>query len=368
MDTAELRTALEEAGLSQYQSDAYTTLLRLGSATATKVADASGVPSARIYDVLRDLEESGYVETFEGESLRVRAKDPNAVLSDLRNRASLLEEVAEEIETRWEAPEVDQHRLSVVKRFDTAFDRACDAIADAETVVQVAVTPDGFFDLREALAEAYDRGVVVQLSIHTTDASTLPDPQTFEDVATEVRHRNLPAPFLALIDRTTTCFAPHGESLNQYGVLVDDYALSHVFQWYFQTSLWEVWETVYDDRTGDLPFEYVHVRPFVRDVEPLLSEGATVRARIDGADTETGADVVLEGPVTDVQFAGSAPEDGPIPLAQLAGRVSVFVDDGGEVRSVGGWGAIVEDVEAARLIVTDVDNDTDSSSTGDGDD
>ena len=40
MNTAELRTALRNAGLSQYQAEAYVALLQLGAASATELADA----------------------------------------------------------------------------------------------------------------------------------------------------------------------------------------------------------------------------------------------------------------------------------------------------------------------------------------
>jgi len=69
MDTEDLRDALEDAGLSQYQAEAYTALLRLGTASATELADACAVPTARIYDVLRDLEGKAYIETYEQGSL-----------------------------------------------------------------------------------------------------------------------------------------------------------------------------------------------------------------------------------------------------------------------------------------------------------
>ena len=49
MDAGALRSTLEDAGLSPYQAEAYVTLLDLGAASATTVAEASGVPDPRIY-------------------------------------------------------------------------------------------------------------------------------------------------------------------------------------------------------------------------------------------------------------------------------------------------------------------------------
>lgn len=54
---------LRDLGLSSYEDRAYRALLDLGPAAATNVADASGVPEGRIYDVLDSLEARGMVRT-----------------------------------------------------------------------------------------------------------------------------------------------------------------------------------------------------------------------------------------------------------------------------------------------------------------
>ena len=355
MNTAELRAALEEAGLSQYQAEAYNTLLRLGAASATEIADACTVPTARIYDVLRDLESKGYIETYEQDSLHARARDPDEVLTDLRERATLLTDAAEEIEDRWEEPAVDTHKVSIVKRFDTVFDRAAALISNAENEVQLAVTPTQFEQLRPALRRAFDSGAIIKLSIHTDeDDEELPDSASFDGVVTEVRHRTLPTPFVALVDRTNTCFAPHAHSLNQYGVLVDDYTLTYVFHWYFLTCLWEVWDTVYSSRSASLPLDYADIRHCVREIEPLLSDGARVRVAVEGFETSTGRPTSFVGDVRDVRYSGGTSSDGALALSQLAGQVSLTVATDGDVYSVGGWGAVLEDVEATRITVREM--------------
>jgi sugar-specific transcriptional regulator TrmB len=355
MNTAELRAALEEAGLSQYQAEAYNTLLQLGAASATEIADACTVPTARIYDVLRDLEGKGYIETYEQDSLHARARDPNEVLADLRERATMLTEAAEEIEERWQEPAVDTHKVSIVKRFDTVFDRASALISEAENEVQLAVTPAQFEKLRPALRRAYDNGAIIKLSVHTDDESgPVPDVRRFDGVVTEVRNRTLPTPFVALVDRTNTCFAPHAHSLNQYGVLVDDYTLTYVFHWYFLTCLWEVWDTVYSSRSASLPLDYADIRQCVREIEPLLNEGARIRVAVDGFDTETGKPLSFVGDVTDVRYSGGTSSEGAPALSQLAGQVSLTVIADGQTYSVGGWGSVLEDVEATRITVREM--------------
>lgn len=353
MDSAELRNALEDAGLSQYQAEAYTTLLQLGSASATELADSCTVPTARIYDVLRDLETKGYIETYEQESLHARARNPASVLSHLRERASLLDDAADEIEERWEEPEVDRTKVSIVKRFDTVFGRACAAIREAEYEVQVSATLEQVAELEPALRDACANGAIVKLSIHTDprEEPTLPEPSAFEGVVTEARRRNLPAPFVTLVDRTETFFAPHAKSINQYGVLVDDYTLTYVFHWYFQTCLWEVWSPLYDSQSADPPHYYADIRHCVRDVEQLLADGVEVDVVIDGFDTESGARTKVDGRIVDVVYAGMGATSGTPSLSQLAGQVALHVETADGFVTVGGWGAVLEDVEATRIVV-----------------
>jgi len=112
MDDDELTEVLEDAGLSPYQSEAYVALLGLGTASATDIADACDVPDPRIYDVLRDLESKGYIETFQQDSLTARAHDPKDVLENLRSQSSRYLEAAEDIEERWNQPEITDHEVS----------------------------------------------------------------------------------------------------------------------------------------------------------------------------------------------------------------------------------------------------------------
>jgi sugar-specific transcriptional regulator TrmB len=355
MDTEDLRDALEDAGLSQYQAEAYTALLRLGTASATELADACAVPTARIYDVLRDLEGKGYIETYEQGSLHARARDPEEVLDDLRDRASLFSEAADEIEDRWEAPAVDPHKVSIVKRFDTVTGRAKRAISEAENEVQVSATPEQFRELREALVTAVDNGAIVKLSLHGPEETAGLPTDDLPGAVTEARFRDMPTPFVALIDRTKTCFAPHARSVNQYGVLVDDYTLTYVFHWYFLTCLWEVWETVYATQTEEPPLTYADVRRCVRDVEPLLIDDRRVTVRVDGFEIETGDTVSFEGSLVGVDYSGERTENGPPPLSQLAGQVTLSVESDDRVRTVGGWGSVVEEIEATRITVVGIE-------------
>lgn len=359
MERNELVAILEDAGLSPYQADAFVTILELGSAPATDIAKGSSVPDPRIYDVLRDLEERGYIETYEQDRLHARAHSPADVLSDLRSRASRFKTAADEIEDLWSRPNIEGHKVSIVKRFETVLARAEELIRAANNQIQVGLTPAQFEELADALETALADGVNVRVCLYPSAEGELPFPteETLAKTCTEARYRDIPSPFVALVDRSWTCFSPHTESTNQYGVLVNDRTHAYVFHWYFLTCLWEVHEAVYTSRNDEPPLTYVDLRQCVRDIEPLLEGDATIEATVHGLETDSGFEVTKRGRIVDATYAGvSTTSERTTPLAQLAGKVSVSLETDDGTYTVGGWGAMLEDLEAMRITVSAIES------------
>jgi sugar-specific transcriptional regulator TrmB len=355
MDTEELTDALEDAGLSPYQAEAYVTILELGSASATDIAETSTVPDPRIYDVLRDLEKQGYIETYEQDSLHARAYSPKVVLEDLRNRAERFESAADEIEDRWEEPAMDTHTVSFVKRIDTVLDKAESKIREAESEIQIALSTEQYERLRPALKEARERGVHIRMALHADTESDLPSQSELAEVATQANYRTLPMPFIALVDRTATCFAPHNLSMNRYGIIVEDRTHAYVFHWFFMAGLWESMEPLYESEDdGTLPRTYVDIRNCIRDLTPLLADGATIEVTIDAVDVDSGAEHVLTGTVAETIYPSSEAQHDSTPFVYLGGQATIMVDTGSERVEIGGWGSVVEDYEATRIVVENV--------------
>ncbi|WP_136687968.1 TrmB family transcriptional regulator [Halorhabdus amylolytica] len=355
MNESKLTTVLEKAGFSPYQADAYVALLELGSATATDIAERSGVPDPRIYDVLRDLEAEGYVETYEQESLRARIHDFESLRESLEERAVQFSDAGEEIERRWEEPVMEESVVNFVTRFETILESAADAIENAENQVQLAVSPEQYEQLRPALAAAAEDGVSVHLSVFTENgAESLPDAEDVAAVCTEARHRRLSSPFVTVVDRTKTYFAPHEGSTNEYGLIVDDRTHAYVFYWFFLTTQWDNWEPFYvaDD---DHPDEYLEIRYCVRDIAPLLDAGRRVRLRVEGVDTETGARREVEGTVRDVVVGSDHANLAETSVSAYGDRVALVIETDAGTVEVGGWGALVEDVEAHQIHVVSIE-------------
>ncbi|MFB6189255.1 MAG: TrmB family transcriptional regulator [Halapricum sp.] len=355
MDSEQLVSTLQAGGLSRYQAQAYVALLELGTASAGDLADASGVPQPRIYDVLRDLEERGYIETYEGETLQARIEDPDAVARDLATRIAEFQSATDEIEHRWTEPDPTPHEAAIVAQFETVRKRTAAFVESASYHAQLSVTPRQLDQLRPTLEAAIDDDIYVQLSIHSYDEESLPEPEDLEDVCTEARIRQRPAVFLALVDQQQVGYALHVDSPDEYGMVIDDRGPAYVFSWFFSTMLWELWEPYYDDRPSEPPMRYFEIRRCIPEIEPMLEDGAAVRVRISGHWVDSRRPCQLVGTVSEVSYEGGHLDDGPVTLRDLAGQASILVETDGGTFSVGGVGTLIEDVEADQIVVEQIE-------------
>lgn len=363
MDDETFRETLERVGLTQYQAETYVTLVELGAASAIEIAESSSVPQARIYDVLRDLESRNFIETYDSGSLYAKAREPEAVFELLEEQSQQLQNAAEELKTRWERPVLSDHTVSVVKRTEIAIKNAAEQLRDAENEVQLALTPVQFGELREDLKIAYNNDVAVKLSIHPKneyDADPLEELRNeFDGVASEVRYRHLPTPFLGIVDRASLFFAPetYQHPSHEYGLLVNDYSLAQVFKWFFQTALWDSWSRVYIDGDGNPPITYTYIRECIRDVASLVEAGEHVHVTVVGTDRRTQSRTEISGEIDDIVYSGELaddPRDTRLITYSEQAVIRIVIEDGTKL-DVGGWGAMLEDIEADRIVVEAVE-------------
>ena len=73
-------STLKGIGLTMYEAQAYVTLTSLISSTATEIAEKSGIPRSKIYDVLKGLDEKNFIEVEDGRPQTYNVKSPVEVL------------------------------------------------------------------------------------------------------------------------------------------------------------------------------------------------------------------------------------------------------------------------------------------------
>ncbi|CCQ33818.1 Transcriptional regulator TrmB protein [Halorhabdus tiamatea SARL4B] len=170
----------ETLDLREYESTALTQLLTLGRTTAPNLAEATGIPRARIYDVLETLSNAGYVKVIPGRPKEYEAKHPETILERaIENRRQSFESARAEI---------DSFRDRFVTEFGPVYERAGEDVTPTEDLFHVVdvgeasetetrrlygAADDGidvitksfayFESVRPAFEAAYDRGVPIRV-------------------------------------------------------------------------------------------------------------------------------------------------------------------------------------------------------------
>jgi len=136
---------------------------------------------------------------------------------------------------------------------------------------------------------------------------------------------------------------------------VDDAGHTEIFRGFHNFCLWRRSEVLFTDRSDRSPEGFLDIYEWVETVRSLSADGVTVTVEVTGSLTDTAEPVRLSGTLSQtnpgrspVDPDGAVPSDGVGPLG-----VVVETEDG-TTCSVGGRGAVGEDVEATRITVTDV--------------
>jgi sugar-specific transcriptional regulator TrmB len=90
--------------LGEYERTALAELLTLGRTTAPNLAEATGIPKARIYGVLDSLADQGFVKVIPGRPKEYQPRSPDVILERAtENRRQSFESFRADIETAREA-------------------------------------------------------------------------------------------------------------------------------------------------------------------------------------------------------------------------------------------------------------------------
>ncbi|EMA24835.1 TrmB family transcriptional regulator [Haloarcula argentinensis] len=174
-------------GLTEYEATALEELLSLGRTTAPNLAEASGIPKARVYGVLESLSDRGFIKVIPGRPKEYQPKSPGDILDRaVENRRQSYESFTADI---------DSYRDSFLAEYEPRFERASEDISptaelfhvvdvgepseretrrlydDAEETLRVITNSFAYLDnVERALAETLDRGVDISVLFLHPDA------------------------------------------------------------------------------------------------------------------------------------------------------------------------------------------------------
>ena len=159
MDDAGLFDTLD---LTEYEATALAALLRLGRTTAPDLAEATGIPKARIYDVLGSLSDAGYLKVIPGRPKEYQPHDPETVLERAR------ENKRQELETF--ERELDEARDAFLATFESASGEQEDVRPAEELFHVVDVGDPSESETRRLYHEANRAAYVLTKSFEYLDA------------------------------------------------------------------------------------------------------------------------------------------------------------------------------------------------------
>lgn len=345
VNEAAILDRLDDLGFTTYQSEAYVAAIRLGSATPRDLVDESGVPQARIYDIIDDLSNMGLVEVREGSgSKQVIAVPPEVSLEGFKQRrvndlAANVDEIIEGLEAVHEPQRQNQEFVTIVDLEESAIRHIRQVVESAEWWLSLAVPFRIYEAVADEVAAALDRNVTVRL--------VLPEETELEGVelppGLAVRRRGL-ADTLALADReygVSSSLSTRGDS-DTY-IVTRDRNLVFLFQNFFE-QFWPASEVIQADRR-EFPRRYLDPWRTITDLldHGLQEDPTQYHATVTGVDGDTRTRETREGPLVDFELSGPVEADYTTLLPVTA---SLLIEIDGSVQTVGGRKAADADIAA----------------------
>ncbi len=154
---------LDRLGLTEYEATALRELLTLGRTTAPNLAQATGIPKARIYGVLDSLSDRGFIKIIPGRPKEYQPKSPAEILDRAKeNRRQEFEGFVQELE---------DVRAAFLAEFRPRFERASEDITPTEELFHVVdVGTPSERETRQLYHEADERVRIITKSLEYFDS------------------------------------------------------------------------------------------------------------------------------------------------------------------------------------------------------
>ncbi len=151
---------MKELGFTAYEAKTYIYLLKNNPATRYELSKYSSVPRSAIYNVIRKLEEEGYVNAIHSEPKRYIPLPPEQLFRLLENRfKKTLEDLKKQLNSLESNQEMD-HLWNIVG-YENLILKAKEIIREAKKSIYLSVWKREAVQLRHELKEAEKRGVKV---------------------------------------------------------------------------------------------------------------------------------------------------------------------------------------------------------------
>jgi len=175
----EAKRILKEAGLTEYESRIYLSLLEIGASTASRISEHGNVPYSKVYEALNSLEEKGWIETQSSRPRRYYPKSPTEALDAVKTRMEGLvksweKSVLKELQPLYDKMEVrEKPEIWILRGEFNTIAKLKEMVENTKIELMIAAPPSAtpFLDgLIPTLEELTDAGVSLLLMV-SWDAS-----------------------------------------------------------------------------------------------------------------------------------------------------------------------------------------------------
>ncbi|MGB9965292.1 TrmB family transcriptional regulator [Halobacterium hubeiense] len=164
--------ALKRLGLSTYEARVFVALQKLGTGSASEVADIADVPRSQVYGAAEDLEGRGLVDVEQSNPTRYRPVDVEEarerLYRQLRSESDAAFDYLESVREEYGATE-ESESIWTVRGDANVVSRAAELVESAEQRVVYGTDDTAQLEpaVRDALAAAVDAGVDVTVVSET---------------------------------------------------------------------------------------------------------------------------------------------------------------------------------------------------------
>jgi len=264
--------------MSGYESQVYLALVRGGKQTMKEIADGSGVPKQRVYDVVETLIDRGFVELDGSYPKQAYAVEPTRKLGPIQQQ---IEETQARLEDLHESIADDDSPITYLDNQSTIDKYVSGLLDGAENTVFLMTSPERLSQYWSHLESRED--VQVRLIVSDLDRTDFQDgtvslSQPVTEIADHVRGMTRSEPFIMSIDRRRGIFWPDtpGQGGQAQGAFhITDGELSFVLDRFLSDTMWQfAYPATPDEEQAapSLPAQYFRIRDCLADVSRLTAD------------------------------------------------------------------------------------------------
>jgi Predicted transcriptional regulators len=168
MKEQDIISTLQKLGLTYYEAKSYYTLLETGVTNPTAIAEESGVPRTKIYEVLKKLEKNKWIKIEKTRPSTVKPRYPKEVLEEHKVKFnSELDNIAKELSMIHDNMlEEDIPKIRVIRSPEKIIQITEEVMENAKNKINVMGSlylPNGIEIMKDQISKAKQRGVNVRI-------------------------------------------------------------------------------------------------------------------------------------------------------------------------------------------------------------